>query len=91
MRERCWQNAKPPCRPHATCSPSTVNQGDTVISGPGQEARLGNAIPLMEVPLGMAVHCIELKIGKGGQMARTAGASAGSRRRKDTRHWSGWD
>ncbi len=56
--------------------PKGLNQGDTVISGPGQEARLGNAIPLMEVPLGMSVHCIELKIGKGGQMARTAGAGA---------------
>jgi large subunit ribosomal protein L2 len=55
--------------------PKGLNQGDVVISGPGQEARLGNAIPLMEVPLGMVVHNIELKIGKGGQMARSAGAS----------------
>ena len=56
--------------------PKGLKQGDAIISGPGQEARLGNAIPLMEVPLGMAVHNIELKIGKGGQMARTAGSSA---------------
>jgi large subunit ribosomal protein L2 len=56
--------------------PKGLKQGDTIVSGPGQEARLGNAIPLMEVPLGMTVHNIELKIGKGGQMARTAGASA---------------
>lgn len=54
--------------------PKGLQQGDTVVSGPGQEARTGNAIPLGEVPLGMTVHNIELKIGKGGQMARTAGA-----------------
>jgi large subunit ribosomal protein L2 len=56
--------------------PKGLNQGDTVISGPGQEPRTGNAIPLSEVPLGMNVHCIELKIGKGGQMARSAGSFA---------------
>jgi large subunit ribosomal protein L2 len=56
--------------------PKGLAQGDTVISGPGQEPRTGNAIPLSEVPLGMNVHCIELKIGKGGQMARSAGAFA---------------
>jgi large subunit ribosomal protein L2 len=37
--------------------------------------RLGNALPLREVPLGSAVHNVELKIGKGGQMARSAGTS----------------
>ena len=56
--------------------PKGLSQGDTVISGPGQEPRTGNAIPLSEVPLGMNVHCIELKIGKGGQMARSAGSFA---------------
>src|SRR4029079_8951615 len=56
--------------------PKGLNQGDTVISGPGQEPRTGNAIPLSEVPLGMNVHNIELKIGKGGQMARSAGSFA---------------
>ena len=56
--------------------PKGLAQGDTVISGPGQEPRTGNAIPLSEVPLGMNVHCIELKIGKGGQLARSAGAFA---------------
>ena len=50
--------------------------GDSIVSGPGSDIRLGNAIPLKEVPLGTAVHNIELKIGKGGQMARSAGQSA---------------
>ena len=54
--------------------PKGLSQGDTVISGPGSDARNGNALPLGEIPLGTTVHCIELKIGKGGQMARTAGA-----------------
>jgi len=56
--------------------PKGLKQGDTVISGPGSDARNGNALPLGEIPLGSAVHCIELKIGKGGQMCRSAGASA---------------
>lgn len=56
--------------------PRGLRQGDTVVSGPGSDARLGNALPLAEVPLGTSVHNIELKIGKGGQLARSAGASA---------------
>jgi large subunit ribosomal protein L2 len=56
--------------------PKGLNQGDQVISGPGQEARTGNAIPLAEVPLGMSVHNVELKIGKGGQLCRSAGSQA---------------
>jgi large subunit ribosomal protein L2 len=56
--------------------PKGLNQGDTVISGPGQEARNGNAIPLAEVPLGMSVHNVELKIAKGGQICRSAGSHA---------------
>jgi large subunit ribosomal protein L2 len=54
--------------------PKGLNVGDTVLSGPGVDPRVGNAIPLGEVPLGETVHCLELKIGKGGQLARTAGA-----------------
>ncbi|HXE57585.1 MAG TPA: 50S ribosomal protein L2 [Gemmatimonadales bacterium] len=56
--------------------PKGLQQGDTVVSGPGSDIRLGNALPLGEIPLGTAVHNVELKIGKGGQLARTAGASA---------------
>ena len=56
--------------------PKGLAVGDTIVSGPGSDIRLGNALPLKEVPLGTAVHNIELKIGKGGQMARSAGMSA---------------
>jgi len=49
--------------------------GDTVTSGPGSDVRTGNAMPLREVPLGTAVHNVELIPGKGGQMARSAGTS----------------
>jgi large subunit ribosomal protein L2 len=55
--------------------PKGLNVGDTVLSGPGVDPRIGNAIPLGEVPLGETVHCLELKIGKGGQLARSAGAA----------------
>ena len=53
-----------------------LKQGDVVTSGPGADVRTGNTMILKEVPLGTAVHNIELKIGKGGQMARSAGAFA---------------
>jgi large subunit ribosomal protein L2 len=55
--------------------PKGLEVGATIMSGPGSDARLGNALPLAEMPLGTTVHNIELKIGKGGQMARSAGAS----------------
>ena len=53
-----------------------LKQGDVVTSGPGADVRTGNTLVLKEVPLGTSVHNIELKIGKGGQMARSAGAFA---------------
>ena len=56
--------------------PAGLAVGDTIVSGPGADIRLGNAIPLKEVPLGTAVHNVELKIAKGGQLARSAGQSA---------------
>ena len=56
--------------------PKGLQQGDTVIAGPGSDTRTGNALPLSEIPLGTTVHNIELKIGKGGQLCRTAGSSA---------------
>ena len=55
--------------------PKGLAVGDTVTSGPGADVRTGNAMPLREVPLGTAVHNVELKPGKGGQMARSAGTS----------------
>ena len=56
--------------------PKGLKPGDRVISGPGSDVRTGNAMPLREVPLGTAVHNVELKIGKGGEMCRSAGMSA---------------
>src|SRR6476620_8835791 len=56
--------------------PKGLAVGDTIVSGKGSDIRIGNALPLREIPLGTDVHNIELKIGKGGQMARSAGTSA---------------
>jgi large subunit ribosomal protein L2 len=56
--------------------PKGLKVGDVIVSGPGSDVRLGNALPLGEIPLGTAVHNVELKIGKGGQMCRSAGMSA---------------
>ena len=55
--------------------PKGLEVGATIVSGPGADARNGNALPLGEIPLGSTVHNVELKIGKGGQMARSAGAA----------------
>ncbi len=56
--------------------PKGLAVGDTIMAGPGSDIRTGNALPLAEMPLGTAVHNIELKIGKGGQLCRSAGMSA---------------
>ena len=59
-----------------TLHPKGLKVGDVIASGPGTDVRLGNALPLGEIPLGTAVHNIELKVGKGGQICRSAGMSA---------------
>jgi len=56
--------------------PNGLRVGDVVVSGPGVEARVGNALPLGDIPLGTTIHNIELVPGKGGQIVRSAGASA---------------
>lgn len=56
--------------------PQGLRQGDVVVAGAGADIRTGNALPLGEVPLGTVVHNIELKLGKGGQIVRSAGAGA---------------
>jgi len=56
--------------------PKGLKVGDTIHAGPGSDVRVGNALPLGEMPLGTAVHNVELKIGKGGQLCRSAGNSA---------------
>src|SRR5213592_2653877 len=54
-------------------APKGLAVGDTVVSGPGSDIRVGNAMPLFEIPLGTTVHNVELKIGRGGQLCRSAG------------------
>jgi large subunit ribosomal protein L2 len=56
--------------------PRNVKVGDTVISGEIAEVKPGNAMPLRSIPLGQLVHNVELKPGKGGQLARSAGSWA---------------
>ena len=56
--------------------PNGLKMGAEVVSGPTAEVNVGNAMPLRRIPLGTVVHNIELKIGKGGQMVRSAGAGA---------------
>ena len=55
--------------------PKGLNVGDQITSGPEADVRLGCALPLELIPLGTAVHNVELKPGKGAQMARSAGSS----------------
>src|SRR5579862_1021057 len=54
-------------------APKGLRVGETVVAGPGSDIRVGNAVPLFEVPLGTTVHNVELKIGRGGQLCRSAG------------------
>jgi large subunit ribosomal protein L2 len=56
-------------------APQKLNIGDKIISGVGSDIKIGNAMPLSLVPVGTYVHNVEMKPGKGGQIARSAGAS----------------
>jgi large subunit ribosomal protein L2 len=56
--------------------PRGLKQGDTVVSGPGSDIRIGNTVPLAEVPLGTVVHNLELNPGQGGRIVRSAGNAA---------------
>ncbi|RPG50541.1 MAG: 50S ribosomal protein L2 [Gammaproteobacteria bacterium TMED1] len=57
-------------------APKGLSMGDGLQSGDNVAIRIGNSMPLRNVPMGSVVHCIELKPGKGAQMARSAGTSA---------------
>jgi large subunit ribosomal protein L2 len=57
-------------------APVSLQVGDTVMSGPDAEVRVGNALPINRIPLGTQLHNIELQPGKGGQLVRSAGTSA---------------
>ncbi|NCQ18255.1 MAG: 50S ribosomal protein L2 [Ignavibacteria bacterium CG_4_8_14_3_um_filter_37_9] len=56
-------------------APDGLKVGELIQSGPGSEIKIGNALPLKELPLGGFIHNVEMKPGKGGQLGRSAGAS----------------
>ncbi|MYB35634.1 MAG: 50S ribosomal protein L2 [Gammaproteobacteria bacterium] len=57
-------------------APRGLNPGDTVMSGPRSGYSIGNAMPIRNIPDGTLIHCVEMKPGKGAQLARSAGSYA---------------
>ncbi len=57
-------------------APKDLKVGAIIENGPEADIKIGNALPLKNIPVGTTVHCIELKPGKGAELARSAGASA---------------
>ena len=57
-------------------APNGLKVGDIIENGENADIKVGNALPLMNIPVGTVVHCVELKPGKGAEMCRSAGASA---------------
>lgn len=57
-------------------APKGLSAGDQVQSGERSPIKVGNCLPMRSMPVGSVVHCIEMKVGKGAQMARSAGTSA---------------
>ncbi len=57
-------------------APRGIRVGATVMSGPSSPIEIGNALPLEKIPVGMTIHNIELQMGRGAQLARSAGTSA---------------
>ena len=57
-------------------APVGLRVGDMVMAGPDAEIRVGNSLPISNIPVGTTIHNIELHIGKGGQLVRSAGTSA---------------
>ena len=57
-------------------APNGLKVGDKVVSGPEADIKPGNALPLKNIPVGTMLHNIEMKIGKGGQLVRSAGTGA---------------
>lgn len=57
-------------------APKGLRSGDQVISGRDAAIKPGNCLPLRNIPVGSTVHCVEMKPGKGGQLARSAGSAA---------------
>ena len=57
-------------------APKGIKVGARVMSGPNAPLEVGNALPLKQIPLGLTVHNVELQLGKGGQLVRSAGLGA---------------
>jgi large subunit ribosomal protein L2 len=57
-------------------APNNLKVGDTVVSGPEADIKPGNTLPLINIPLGTHIHNVELHLGKGGQIVRSAGTYA---------------
>ena len=57
-------------------APGKLEVGQTIVSGPDADIVVGNALPLANIPVGTIIHNVELKPGKGGQLARSAGNGA---------------
>ncbi|NOR41369.1 MAG: 50S ribosomal protein L2 [Gammaproteobacteria bacterium] len=57
-------------------APKGIKAGDEVLSGSDAPIKAGNAMPMRNIPMGALIHNIEMKLGKGGQIARSAGSSA---------------
>ncbi len=57
-------------------APNGLKVGDTIFSGPDSDIKVGNALPLKNIPVGTVIHNIEMKPGKGAQIVRSAGAAA---------------
>jgi large subunit ribosomal protein L2 len=57
-------------------APLGLKVGDTVVSGPQADIKVGNTLPLKDIPVGSLIHNVELRPGKGGQLARSAGTVA---------------
>ena len=57
-------------------APKGLNVGDTIMSGSEAAIKVGNALPLRNIPVGSTIHCIEMLPGKGAQLVRAAGAFA---------------
>ncbi|MBP8856901.1 MAG: 50S ribosomal protein L2 [Anaerolineaceae bacterium] len=57
-------------------APVGLKVGDTVVAGANAEIRIGNSLPIANIPVGTTIHNIEMHLGKGGQLVRSAGSSA---------------
>ena len=57
-------------------APLGLKVGDTLLSGEGADIKVGNAMQIRQIPVGTMIHCIEIKPGKGAQIARSAGNAA---------------